>query len=191
MQAEQVWAAPKEPSERFLTCLVPNQCRREDPKHPQGSVTGVQTPPEIPPGKAAPCCGVGAAGQRVEKTFRRMFRNTETFSTGGVELLGVWGPSRGCLWGRESLSHLPAPCSCNVWLQGPHASSPGESPFSWNNKTYLLRRVTRPFGSPEAALISLLSVRKDLLFSRPHTCGFHKVWKCEAPGKSHHAWIHR
>lgn len=120
VQAEQVWAAPKEPSERFLTCLVPNQCRSEDPKHPQGSVTGVQTPPEIPPGKAAPCCGVGAAGQRVEKTFRRMFRNTETFSTGGVELLGVWGPSRGCLWGRESLSHLPAPCSCNVWLQGPH-----------------------------------------------------------------------
>lgn len=66
---------------------------------------------------------------------------------------------------------VTATCGCRDLTAS--EASPGESPFSWNNKTYLFRRVTRPFGSPEGVLISLLSVRKDLLFSRPHSYGFH------------------
>lgn len=42
-------------------------------------------------------------------------------------------------------------------------------PFSWNNKTHLLRTVMRPFGSPEGMFISLLVLKKDLLFSRPYS----------------------
>lgn len=109
-----------------------------------------------------------------------------------LEGLSSWafgGPRRGCFWGRDTLSHLPwtlvlrGSCNSHVRPQGPQASSPGESPFSWNNKTYLLKRVTRPFGSPEGVLISLLSVRKDLLFSTPHSYCFQHGLKVQGPGE--------